>query len=93
MFIPIKNDNNQYIKNLYIIKIIIHQGDTDQLYSTIERGGYISFIRLSGQCINLSAQEIRDDFAKLSIIKKIMTKVKQEIHSINTPDSESEEEK
>ena len=61
MFIPIKNVNNQYIKNLYIIKIIIHQGDTDQLYSTIERGGYISFIRLSGQCINLSAQEIRDE--------------------------------
>ena len=61
MFIPIKNKSNQFIKNLYIIKIIVHQGDTDQLYSTIERGGFISFIRLSGQCINLSAHEIRDE--------------------------------
>ena len=60
-FIPIKNENNIYIKNLYIIKIIIHQGDTNQLYSIIEKGGFISFMRLSGQCVNLTAQEIRNE--------------------------------
>jgi len=60
-FIPIKNENNSYIKNLYIIKIIIHQGDTNQLYSIIEKGGFISFMRLSGQCVNLTAQEIRNE--------------------------------
>ena len=58
-FIPIKNENNLYIKNLYIIKIIIHQGETDQLYSIIEKGGFISFLRKDRQCLNLSAQEIR----------------------------------
>ncbi len=60
-FIPIKNENNLYIKNLYVIKIIINQGDTNQLYSIIEKGGFISFMRLSGQCANLTAQEIRDE--------------------------------
>ena len=60
LFIPIKSGNT-YIKNLYVIKIIIHQGDTNQLYSVIEKGGFISYMRLSGQCANLTAQEIRDE--------------------------------
>ena len=63
-FIPIKNENNLYIQNLYVIKIIIHQGDTNQLYSIIDKGGFISFLRLPGQCANLTAQEIRDEIIR-----------------------------
>ena len=62
-FIPIKNENNFYIKNLYIIKIIIHQGDTNQLYSVTQKS-FKSFLRKCGQCINLSAQEIRDEIIR-----------------------------
>ena len=62
-FIPIKNDENQFIKNLYIIKIIIAQGETDQLYSFTTKG-FNSNLRLKGQCINLTAEEIRNQLIK-----------------------------
>ena len=58
-FIPIKNINdNKYIENLYIIKIIVSQGETKQLYSCTTKG-FNSYLRLQGQCINLTAEEIR----------------------------------
>ena len=58
-FIPIKNINdNKYIENLYIIKIIVSQGETKQLYSCTNKG-FNSYLRLQGQCINLTAEEIR----------------------------------
>ena len=63
-FIPIKNLNDLYIQNLYIIKIIIYQGETNQLYSIIDKGGFISYLRLPGQCANLTAQEIRDEIIR-----------------------------
>ena len=63
LFIPIKDNNGNYKENLYIIKIIVYQGDTNQLYSITEKG-FISYIRLQGQCICLSALEIREEIIK-----------------------------
>ena len=62
-FIPIRNKDNNYIKNLYVIKIIVSQGDTNQLYS-YTKNGFNSFLRLKGQCINLTAEEIRNELFK-----------------------------
>jgi len=63
-FIPIKNINdNKYIKNLFIIKIIVSQGETNQLYSCTTKG-FNSYLRLQGQCINLTAEEIRYQLIK-----------------------------
>lgn len=62
-FIPIKNNNNKYIKNLYVIKIIVSQGETNQLYSTISKG-YISYLRLKGQCVLLTTEEIKKELLK-----------------------------
>ena len=64
LFIPIKYVNDIYIQNLYVIKIIIHQGETNQLYSIIDKGGFISYLRLPGQCANLTAEEIRDEIIR-----------------------------
>ena len=60
-FIPIKNKNNKYIKNLYVIKIIVSQGDTNTLYSITNKGGFISYLRLKGQCALLTAEEIKNE--------------------------------
>jgi len=60
-FIPIKNmKNNKFQNKFYVIKIIVHQGDTDKLYS-ITNKCYISFLRLPGQCANLTASEISEE--------------------------------
>ena len=61
VFIPIKNKENNYIKNLYVIKIIVSQGDTNTLYSITNRGGFISYLRLKGQCALLTAEEIKNE--------------------------------
>jgi hypothetical protein len=63
VFIPIKDYNGNYKENLYIIKIIIYEGDTNQLYSITEKG-FISYIRLQNQCICLNALEIREEIIK-----------------------------
>jgi hypothetical protein len=61
LFIPIKNmKKNKFQNNLYVIKIIVHQGDTDKLYS-ISSKCYISYLRLPGQCANLTAAEISEE--------------------------------
>ena len=62
-FIPIKNKDNKYIKNLYVIKIIVSQGEPNQLYSYTTRG-FNSYLRLKGQVINLTAEEIRNELFK-----------------------------
>ena len=62
-FIPIKNKDNKYIKNLYVIKIIISQGETNQLYSYTSKG-FMSYLRLKGQCIFLSAEEIKKELLR-----------------------------
>lgn len=57
-YIPIKNiENDQYIENLYVIKLIIYPGDPRILYSMSPKTFYSS-IRLQGQCANLTAEEI-----------------------------------
>ena len=63
IYIPIKNKDNEYIKNLCVIKIIVSQGETNQLYSFTTRG-FNSYLRLKGQCINLTAEEIRNELFK-----------------------------
>ena len=62
-FIPIRNKDNQYIKNLYVIKIIVSQGETNQLYSYTSKG-FNSYLRLKGQCIKFTAEEIRNELFK-----------------------------
>ena len=73
-FIPIKNmKRNQFQNNFYVIKIIVHQGDTDKLYS-ITNKGYISYLRLPGQCANLTASEIYEEIYQRKINPKIPIK-------------------
>ena len=58
-FIPIKSiQNKNIIPNKYVIQIIILPGEPHILYSLTNKGGFISTLRLPGQCINLTAEEI-----------------------------------
>ena len=50
-------ENDQYIENLYVVKLIIYPGDPTILYSISPKSFYSS-IRLQGQCANLTAEEI-----------------------------------
>ena len=64
-FIPIKSmQTNQIINSLYVIKIIIMPGESYHLYSLTNKGGFISTLRLPGQCINLTAEEIYREIMK-----------------------------
>ena len=64
-FIPIKSkQTNQIINHLYVIKIIIMPGEPCHLYSLSNKGGFISTLRLPGQCINLTAEEIYTEIIK-----------------------------
>ena len=63
-FIPIKNiQNNKFINDLYVVKIIILQGDPFILYSMTNKG-FKSAIRLQGQCANLTAEEITKEIIR-----------------------------
>ena len=72
-FIPIKSmKNNKFINDLYVVKIIVLQGDPNVLYSMTTKG-FISALRLQGQCANLTAEEITKEIirrGKLSETKK-----------------------
>jgi hypothetical protein len=64
--------NNKFINDLYVVKIIVLQGDPNVLYSMTTKG-FISAIRLQGQCANLTAEEITKEIirrGKLSETKK-----------------------
>ena len=64
-FIPIRNmQNKQIINSLYVIKINVMPGDPYQLYSLTNKDGFISTLRLPGQCINLTAEEIYTEIMK-----------------------------
>ena len=64
-FIPVKfMKTNKIIKNLYVIKIIVMPGEPYNLYSLNNKDGYISALRLPGQCINLTAEEIYSELMK-----------------------------
>ncbi|MCQ2817883.1 MAG: putative DNA binding domain-containing protein, partial [archaeon] len=64
-FIPLKDYNTEkYVPNKYVIKIIISQGDPKKLYSTDSKLGYHSYLRMPGQIVCLSAEEIFDQIIK-----------------------------
>ena len=59
--IPIKNNQNgKIIDNLFVFKIIIKKGDPYKLYS-ISSKEFISSIRIQGQSVNLTAEEIHKE--------------------------------
>jgi len=95
-FIPVKinpNDNSskqfknivdgRYINNMWVIKIIIKQGETSDLYSTDEKL-FKSFIRLNGMSVILKTEEIKDE-----IIRR-KTKPKEKINDEEFIDPEPE---
>ena len=55
-YIPIQNAG-KWVKNLYVLKLIIKKGDNNKLYS-ISKDYYESFLRLDGQVVRLSSEEI-----------------------------------
>lgn len=58
IFYPIRDSNsNKYLRDLYITKLVIKQGDTDKLYSITQKP-FTSYIRMDGQVVQLSAEEI-----------------------------------
>lgn len=63
VFLPIKDEWNSYIRNLWVIKIIVKKGDSNRLYSTI-RDGFKCYMRLPGQTVVLSANEIEEEMAR-----------------------------
>lgn len=64
VFIPVKNKKDEtYLHNVWVIKIIVKQGDSDKLYSITNRG-FISYMRMPGQCVQLSAMEIWEEILK-----------------------------
>ena len=63
-FIPIKSmKDNSFINNLFVVKIIILQGEPYILYSMTNKG-FNSAIRLQGQCANLTAEEIYKEITR-----------------------------
>ena len=52
------------MSDLYVIKIIVMPGEPYNLYSINNKGGYISALRLPGQCINLTGEEILTELMK-----------------------------
>ena len=63
-FIPIKSmKDNKIINNLYVVKVIVLQGEPNILYSMTNKG-FNSAIRLQGQCANLTAEEITKEIIR-----------------------------
>ena len=63
-YLPVKDySSDTYRSNLYVIKIIVHQGLTSKLYS-MTKTGFNAMMRLQGQVANLTAEEIWDEIEK-----------------------------
>ena len=62
-FIPIKNNNDEFIENLYIIKIIVPQGNVSNLYS-INYKKFESFMIENNYLISLDCQKIKEEIVK-----------------------------
>ena len=70
-FIPIKSiESKKPINNLFVIQIIVLPGEPYNLYSLTNKGGFISALRLPGQCINLTAEEIHSEIMKRGELQK-----------------------
>lgn len=68
-FIPIKDTfTEQFIRNLYIIKIVIYPGDPGILYS-MTNFGYKSTLRVNDKCIKLNTTEISKEIIKRDELK------------------------
>ena len=59
-FIPIKDSNQNFLVNIYVIKMIVKQGDTKKLYS-ISNKVYESYMRVQGMNSTLPIQEIEKE--------------------------------
>ena len=87
-FIPIKNmKDNTFINNLYVVKIIISQGEPYLLYSMTNKG-FNSAIRLQGQCANLSAEEIYNEIIRRGILKNNFSNNNVINNDFNDPEPE-----
>jgi hypothetical protein len=65
-FLPIRKpstSDKNCIPGLFVVKIIVKQGDTSKLYS-VTNGHFRAYIRNDGQSANLSAREIVDHIQK-----------------------------
>ena len=63
-FIPVKDKNGDtYLENIFVVKVIVKQGDTDKLYSVTSQG-IKAYIRMPGQCVLLSAEETTEEIIK-----------------------------
>ena len=62
-FIPIKDQNNKFLYNRYITKMIVKQGDTDKLYS-VSNKVYESYKRLQGMVTQLKPEVIANEIIK-----------------------------
>ena len=79
-FIPVRHQKtNKVLHNLYVLKIIVMPGEPYNLYSIHNKGGYISTLRLPGQCINLTAEEIYSELMKRAELLK-----QKDINDINS---------
>jgi hypothetical protein len=61
--VPIKDDCGDYITNLFVVKVIVRQGDTNKLYSMTDKL-YHSTIRLNGLVQTLYCEEIVKEIFK-----------------------------
>ena len=88
-FIPVRAiQNKKNINNLYVIQIIILPGEPYNLYSITNKGGFISTLRLPGQCINLTAEEIHSEIMRRGELLK--EKYLNEINDNNNNNDENE---
>ena len=57
-FIPVKDpSNNKFLREYYVIKMMVKQGDTDKLYS-VSNKVYESYKRIQGMVVQLKPEEI-----------------------------------
>lgn len=62
-FIPIKDNNQQFLNNLYVTKMIVKQGDPEKLYS-ISNKVYESYKRIQGMVSQLKPEVIAEEIYK-----------------------------
>ncbi len=67
-FLPIKDNKNNFIPKIYVIKIRVYPGDKAFLYS-MTKLGYLSYIRRKEECYELQPQEIYDEIIRRDELK------------------------
>ena len=80
-FVPVKDSHQtQYIKSLFIVKIIVEQGNPDRLYSC-DKFCFKAFLRLDAMCLNLESSRIEEEIIK----RKTDPKSKIDASEFNDP--------